>query len=599
MPNDLMHLLRLPNGQIGANTHNIFSKSTTSHMRVSLIHRTFTQLVLLAMLLLGVAKAQGTAHVVSFSKFTVKEGYKQESDGVTGLLLQFDVAFNWLEDDYYKRSFQLSYRVLHNGNELLRSTDEGLSAPNMTAMSQSVKGKPGMVVAAQQVMIPYRAIPLESGPQSVEIVFSLANNTATYTDCYKATVNFTHKKIVRRDLNAQVFTFSNVVLDKTAKEFSTGNAAMEIKAHVDFKYGPEESLNDKYEMYWLLRNLSGKVVFDSRKNTSASDQTVTLPNALIDGKASAKLSMIGSYYNIDLDGPQEAEVVIVLNGTEGGPKEIFTQKMMLNVPPKYNFEAQEFVLNGVKAAPSQRDGVGGIEVNYSCAFKQTGTLRNPEKGKYFFYAAIFDAAGKVVIAPERAPTKGSGSTHLQDGHLPALDHAVAAGSLFIPYHMLTVAAGNHNLKFMLMVSDVNLQTKFPPISNGTVAITKPADVHYRLSLERLEMIHANYDSDIAGLSSPLPELQYLFAVGEDNYFASEYDRNSLTAIPGAATLHLCEGDPINLLLYDIDSGFFNESDLQGQWKIDYAGKGDSFTYSLDNAGQVVALRLKVTKVAGM
>ncbi len=551
------------------------------------------------MLMVGVAKAQGTTHVVSFSKFTVKEGYKQESDGVTGLQLQFDLAFNWLEEDYFKRSFQLSYRMLHNGTELLRSTDEGLSSPNITAESQTVKGKPGMVAIAQQVMIPYLAIPLESGPQLVEIVFSLANDAGTYTDCYKATVNFTHKKIVRHDLNAQVFTFSNVILNKAATETSTGNAAMEIKAHVAYKYGPEESLEDSYEMYWLLRNLSGKVVFDSRKNESISAQTVTLDNALIDGKACAKLSMIGSYYKIDLDGPQEAEVVIVLQGTEGGPKEIFAQKMMLNVPFKYNFEAQEFVLNGVKAAPSQRDGVGGIEVNYSCAFKQTGTLRNPEKGKYFFYAAIFDAAGKVVIAPERAPTQGSGSTHLQDGHLPASDHAVAAGSLFIPYHLLTVPAGIHNLKFMLMVSDVNLQTKFPPISNGTVAITKPADVYYRLGLERLELIPANYDSDISGISSPLPELQYLFAVGEDNYFASEYDRNSLTAMPGATTLRLCEGDAINMLLYDIDSGFFNESDLQGKWKIDYAGKGDSFMYQLDNAGQVVALRLKVTKVAGM
>jgi hypothetical protein len=235
-------------------------------------------------------------------------------------------------------------------------------------------------------------------------------------------------------------------------------------------------------------------------------------------------------------------------------------------------------------------------VQYSVAFKQTGIMRNHEKGKYFFYAAIFDGANKLVIAPERAPTIYAGTSQLQDGQMPSAENVVANGTLFIPLHMLNLPAGAHHLKYALMVSDINLKTKFPVISTGNIAITKPADVRYLLSLEQLEMINADYDTEIVPISSNLPELQYVFAVGNDHYYQSEYVRNSLTAIPGSASLHLSEGDQIHLVLNDIDSGFFNGNDLLGDWKIDYAGKGDSFYYEVNHSGQVVKLRLKVSQV---
>ncbi len=540
--------------------------------------------------------AQGTERKVVFSKITLQENATNSSNGFTGLSLKFDVGFSWVEEDFFKREFALSYRVEQNGSVILRSTDADLYTQPIRGTEQTVKGKKGMLSVGNEVFIPYLSIPLESGPQRAEIIFSLSNDDGTYTDCHRSPLNFTHQKIVRHNLNEQGFTISNFRIDYAAKEFSSNNLGMRIKADVGYKYNREQSLEDQYEIAWLLRNGAGKVLFDSRKDADVPDKTARIQNGTLEGKPGAALELFGNYYAIAMDGPGEAEVVVLLLGAEGGPKEIYAQKMLLNIPPKYNFEEQGFILKTVVAAATKKDGVSGIAVQYSCAFKLSGVMRNHEMGKYFFYAAIFDANGKLVIAPERAPTQGAGSSHLQDGHLPGPDELVANGSLFIPLHLLNLPAGSHQLKFALMVSDVNLKTKFPVVGTGKVSIVKPADLKYLVGLESLEMIDANYDSEIIPISSKMPELQYLFAVGEDQYYASEYNRNSLSGIPGSTTLHLSEGDPINLILYDVDSGFFNNSDLLGRWKIDYQGKGSSFFYELSNAGQVVSLKVKVTKV---
>lgn len=569
-------------------SHNLIQMN----MSIAYTWRRLTLSVVLLILAMYV-QAQGTSRTVTFPKFALQEA-ALEGD-FSGLRMQFDIGFNWVEEDFFKRSFTVSYRMVQGDRVVLASGDGHLNNLSISPTVQTIKGKSVMTATGYSIFIPYIDIPLEAGPQTAEVIFSLANDEGTYTDCFKKTVSFTHKKIVRHDLNQQVFTWSDLQCKYGLQSFSGNYPGMQMSAKVQLKYGPQESLNSEYEFALLLRNTAGKVVFDSRKAAKGSDPTRTLKNEMVDGKPSGVWSSFVGYYDIAMEGPGEAEVVLLLLGAEGGPKEIYQQKMMLQLPPQYNYETQEFALKAVSATEAVRDGVKGIAVAYNCGFKKAGIIRNPEKGQYYFYAAIFDANNKLVVAPDRSPTSGAGTSHLLDGHLPGEANVPAEGTLFIPLHLLNLPAGTHNLRFALMVSDINLQAKFPMVGNGNIVVNKPADVKYRVSLESLEMIDSDYDVEVIPVSSRLPELQYFFAVGKDRYFTSDYTKNSLTALPGAVTLHLSEGDPIQMVLYDVDSGFFNESDALGTWKIEYAGKGDSFDYVVNNSGQVVHLKLKITR----
>lgn len=534
--------------------------------------------------------------IVTFSNFTVQQDAVEDArTGAKGLLLKFDAAFNWTETDFFQRQFDVRYRMEQDGRVVLRDTDVPGYKRSLSTYEGTVKGKPGMLAKGFTLLIPYSAIPLETGQHSVELVFSLANDQGTYTDCHRQKIQFAYTKVQLRTKSEQVFTFRDFVWDFAAKAWGSDVPGMRFTAQVDTKYPPSESADDSYEFYWLLRN-GGQVLYDSRGGTGSVGETEKFSPKLVEGKATAEVSMFADYYSVKMDGPGEAEVVFVLLGAEGGPKEIFSQRMPLNVPPQYNFESQEFTLGRLDVTAATRDGVKGLSVSYSAAFKHTGVMRNHQMGNYYFYLAVFDAANKLVIAPERAATLGAGTTQLQDGQLPGPSNTTAAGELFIPLHLLNVPAGKQQLKYALMVSDVNLKTKFPMVGTGTVAIDKPAERQYRVDLEYLEMIDANYDAEVIPVSSRLPELHYSIRVGEDSYYSSEYNRNSLLAIPGGTTLRLSEGDLLQVVLYDTDSGFFNDSDLLGRWTLDYAAKGDSFVYEVKNTGQVVGMRVKVTRV---
>ncbi|MEY3444797.1 MAG: hypothetical protein RLZZ519_3078, partial [Bacteroidota bacterium] len=458
---------------------------------------------------------------------------------------------------------------------------------------ETIDGKRGMSSREVSLFIPYFEIPLESGTQKADLIFSLSNSGGSYTDCFKTSISWQHKKIVRHNLNDQIFEFKNLKVDYNAKEFRTEQAGLALSSDIGLKYGPEDCIESSYQLACVIRS-GGKEVFDS-ETAENSDQTRLVPLEMIEGKPGSKVRFFVNYNSLKMDGPAEADIVFVLLGAEGGPKEIFTKRMLLDVPVKYNFDEQQFTLQKVEVIPATNDGVQGISVHYACAFKYTTILRNPEKGKYYFYLALLDANGKLAIDPARAPKSVSGTSHLMDAQLPSTTNTVARGSLFIPYYMLTTPAGAGNLKYALMVSDISLGTKFPVLGQGTVAVDKPEELKFRVALEQLEMIDADYDVEFIPPGSRLPELQYLFCVGEYAFFESEYNRNSLFAIPSSATLRISKGDKISMKLYDIDSGFFNNSDLQGKWDIEYLGKASPFLYEAHNQGQVINLRIKVEK----
>lgn len=516
---------------------------------------------------------------VTLSKFTVTENATKFGSSVTGIELRFDLAFNWRESEFMRKSFQPAFRLVQGGQTVLKSDDLADGPSSFLAMDGTVGGKPGMTVTGCKIFIPYMEIPLESGPQKADFILSLANDEGTYTDCAQATLNWKHRKMVRHSINEQEFTLLLVTVNDYVQEFSSNKPGMQVMADVGLKYGADESADEGYTLGLLIRS-SGKVVYDSRTSQSSSDKTRFMRIEAVDGKPLGKIGFHVNYEDLGVEGSVPAEMALVLLGAEGGPKEVARKAFTLNAPVKYKYDEQEFSLKKLEVSPAVKDGVQGISVHYQCGFKYTTMLRDPDRGKYYFYLALFDASGKLAIDPARAPKSGFGTAHLMDSQLPSPTQTAGEGDLFIPLYMLTVPAGTANLKYALMVSDANLAAKFPVVGQGSLTVQKPAERRVRLELERLEMIDANYDAEFIPPGSHLPELQYLFCVGDDAFYASEYNKNSLTAIPGAVVVRIIEGDELNLKLYDVDSGFFNASDLQGRWLIDYAGKPNSFLYEV-------------------
>jgi hypothetical protein len=528
--------------------------------------------------------AQSGAKKVTFTNFTVQENHKDYRTGLLGLLLNFDVEFSWKEPAFENQQFSLSYRAEQGSKTVFQSGNPQLPS----AIFSVDKGSQSVSMSAKSINIsvPYASIPLPAGEQTVNFVFSLANNVGTYPDCATKWVNFNNKKVVSHSIEDQEFTFQDLKTNFAGKDFMSGIRGIEISAKLLTKFKAEETVETSYDFATLVRNGSGKVVFDSRKAAEGHKTVVNVALSDVNGRAGGTLNSFVDFRSLDMEGPGEGEIVFLAMDANGGSKEVFSKKMTLQVPPKYQYEEQGFSASNLTVKPSKVDGVQGIAVNFNCQFTHYGTMRNPEKGNYYFFLALMDATGKQVIALERAPNATAGTTQLMDGFLPEITPTPIKGGLFIPFTMLNLPEGNHSLKYALMVSDINLGTKFPTLATGSLEVVKPKEIQYFVRLEKLVMVNSDYDTEVFGLSSNLPELQYAIGVGFDHYYESEYIKNSLNGVPGSCLLRLSEGDPINLDLYDVDSGFFNDTDKLGSWNLAYVGKGQSFDFHLQNTGLV-------------
>jgi hypothetical protein len=532
---------------------------------------------------------------VSIENWSLAEEKRESRTGLRGIEISMDINFNWVPEEYGYQIFEAQYRLEQDGKVVHRSAENGTAKPlSVMANDWPKQSTVGISCRHYTLFIPYSAISAENGFVKAEFIMTLSNKEGTYTDCIKRTIGFEQRNRQVHNLNEQVFDFQMATLDYAANE--NEHPGFAIKGNINYKFGPDDVMEPHYECNWLLRDSTGKVVFDARKDGSFP-KPVKLTVSTVDAKPAGSYRFFVPYQDLVLEGKHKLSLEVTLLGAEGGPKQIHKEVLMVDLPIQYNFEAQEFSPGNVEVIATELDGVSGIEMSYTCTFKKVGLMRNAEKGNYYFYMALFDANGKMIVAPERAATKGARTSHLQDGHLPSSpQEATVSGKLFIPYYMLKLIPGKHTLKYALMVSDINLETKFPVLEQGTIAIQKPLEVRYHLSLEELVMNDSDYDVEFITYNSHYPELQYYFAVGFDNFYESQYVKNSLTAVPGSANLLLSQGDPINLSLYDVDSGFFNYSDMLGRWRIEYAGKTSPFYLRIDNVGQVQSLRLKVTKL---
>ena len=546
--------------------------------------------IFVLVLLLGICfQLKAQERKIQIANFELEGNHNRYSRGTLGLLLSFDVGFSWQEESLSARSFDIEYRLEQKGKVLPNL--EGTIRKGPRAYSRGRSADENMHVKDLEIFIPYADIPLESGTQNVAVIFSFKNKNGNYPDCAKESIRFKHVKTVIHDVNEQVFDFGELEMDYQGSLFSTKTPALAMKGKVNLKYGPGEIKEDQYDVIWTLRDTDGNMIYQSESQKSSLEKHTTLSPRIVNGKPVANLKASIDYYQLKADGPTPATLEFFVKGANGGPKSIYKKQMTFDFPEKYKFEEQEFTITQVIAAAVKKDGVQGIEIFFQTTPKFTSILRNPEKGDFYFYPLIYDETGKQVILPARAPKIGGSTSHLMDGYFPDFKNKNHSGSLFVPSYMLDLTPGKHALKFALMVSDKNLGTNFPELAKGEFKCEKPAEVTWHLALEYLEMVNAKYDVEFIPVSSRLPELQYAFCVGGDRFFKSDYVKNSLTAVPGATTILCSRGDQMRITLYDVDSGFFNDSDFLGGWELPYPTDGNSFILEKKDEGQVKRMKI--------
>lgn len=528
----------------------------------------------------------------------IEAPYSQYINSNKGLRIKVDVLFSQYAESFLARNYKLDVVLVDAGGFAVFDSRNSYDFPVgvMADKPATANPKVGMEDRDVSLFIPYKSINLPSGKQTVTAVFSMKNDYGNYPDFARKSITFTHTKIDLKTIEQQEFTVKGPTFTYGVKGFGETKPGMNATFTLGMKYGGEQVEGESYLLHLRVHTADGKtLLYDSKNEKDNPHRAEELEAKYFPGDPRIKSFFI-SYQRLRLDAPGDVQVTLDAEEKGKGSRQLYKGTHRFNTPPKYRFDQQVFTPSNVQAMRTTDDGVAGIALSFECDYKFTGPLIDAERGDFYFFAMLLGEKGDTVFTPAVLKRLDYGTTVGWSGHDPELDSTGSFVRLFIPLHRLRLKPGTHTVNYVIVATDRARKARFPILSKGQVQIEQPRVLTYDLNVEYLEVVPAEYDVQVAIFSSPLPDLEWRFEIGEDTEYQSPTAENSLTGRPGTHRLKLCEGDDLYLGLWDIDSGFFNRNDALGHWKIPYVGKGDSFTHTVDAQGVIKSMSIKVQRL---
>ena len=542
---------------------------------------------------------QSPEQKVSLHNFKLKTS-QIDYKGRKGIELGFDLAFNWVDTDYKKKNFFLTWVIQDaEGKEVLRSAEQS----TYTDQKKRVLARPawreqnpkGMQRDDIQLALPLKFLPLKSGKQTFTAIFSLKNETYSFENFASETFTFEHEEIKEHPFSEQKFTVENWKFSQQQTGFGTDVPGLKMSFRLRPKYGQDVTASTSYGITWVLRDSTGKVVFDSRKTTSIHHRRKYVHFDRLTGGAFRKTVCFLSYDEIKLPGPGQVQIVLFAKSEAGETKEIYTGKHYLNLPVKYYYSEQKFKVSDLKSSISEVKGLHGLGINFNLSFEKVGPRMDPELGDYYIYAVIRDRKGNVVYAPKKLDIMKGQSSAPVFPCAAFLDKGPIKIEIFIPWYQLNLLEGKAYLQYSLFASSQSRAIKFPELGKGGRVVLAPRLRNYHFSLTNLEIVDGDYDVEFLKAGSHKPDLQWMLQLGRDNLYTSKQINNTLKAPKGEANITVAEGDKLSIVLYDIDSGILNRDDWINRWEIQYLPQKGDFVHEASAKGNLISMRVEMLR----
>lgn len=190
------------------------------------------------------------------------------------------------------------------------------------------------------------------------------------------------------------------------------------------------------------------------------------------------------------------------------------------------------------------DGTSGIKLelsDYSVALTDSAAYA---VGCVYF-PVLLDAQGDTVFHPRMLPPRTGPETQARQESFFDNWNDPTTLSFFIPVRHLRLPPGEHQLSYLLMVTDDSLKAKFPPLTQGKVTVRQPRLFDYQLDLR-----HGKYAIQSAD-GTPGTNLRWELKIGHDLVYESPIARRSDTLLPARPQFRFAEGDVVSLDIVDL------------------------------------------------
>ena len=539
--------------------------------------------------------SQEAEKVMSVKNFKFTENVEHIHSKLICIKPTFNVHFNWSESNRDYRKFKL-YWVLKDeqGNTVFDCRNEKSIFLNYESLTPNMNVE-YMEDKGVYIHIPNKSINLPEGTHTLSLVFSAKGKLYEFPDFHTEKITIHQQSFSSHTLEEQGFSIKNLEFLPLSKGFGVNDPGLTTRFDLGLTYGPDHAADVSYYLRWEFQNLAGTTIFSSSRASSIhhKDEAIYLKNYI---DKTNEVELFTQYGDIELSGSSEVQFVLFATLKSGASREIYREKLKIDLPDKHDYKDQEFSMSDTEIGHYDLYGTLGIRLTSTCKFKYDGPLENKEDGdKYRFKLTFQDEAGNNVFLKNDYSYIGNFNSDKQS-LAPKYQDPIGQISLFYPYRRMNLPPGDHTLTYTVGVSNKSGNIKFPDVLTGTLEVSMPEVHEAEVKVTELFVYSGDYDTKLENFGNALPDPMWVLKVGNETFYKSSKRENSLEASGGTATFAYAVGEKVRLNVLDHDRGFFNPNDLIESISLLYQEKGDTFSMTKEEHGKVSSISLTWKKL---
>ncbi len=520
---------------------------------------------------------------ISVHNFKYLQNQKDFHGGETGIECEMDLHFSEVITDFFKKSFQITWKLIDQNNQVVYNSELNASS-NFNKKEYSSPSVPfdeknpsTMEDKNVALFIAYKDLNLEEGTHQLTLVLSATNKIKNHPDFWKEKIIIEQKTYQKYTINEQEFDLQNFNMNYKADGFAIKEKCLLFSFDLFLKYYRDNLDTKGYKLYWKILNQHQQVIFNSEIASSVHHRYELIHINNIQEKGFDKIKLYLQYQDIKLNTPEEVTFIILAEDDTKNRREILKEKMYLDIPEKYKYEDQEFTIKNLHIFENKKDGVQGINCVFNISFKYNSTLQNLDKGdNYCFYLNLYHS-NKEKVSLYKSYKKRQYTSNNFFRVTPSSEKESHEVNIFIPYRIIQLEQGSYPLNYELKVTDENKRIQFPILQTGNFELDQPQKKSALIRIDKLVVEYDKYDAQVLNFGSTKPDLQWHLLVGKDLIYQTKTMKNSFSAFAGSATINYVEGDEINIVVYDIDKTVFNPNDFIESYTIPYTKQKTSFS----------------------
>lgn len=412
-----------------------------------------------------------------------------------------------------------------------------------------------------------------------------------------------------------IFSYSQELYDK--QEFNIQNIKIDtiddahfklgisLRFDVEFKYAIEDFTYDEYKISALLKDKSGKLIYNNSENfikVSAKPDFSNKKNVI---EKAVYLFIPISDINLT-SGKHQISLELNAVNKSVSFKNIFSQNIEYIKPKLYDYSEQELKIQDFTANAGKRTGQNGININLDCFYKYASQLiksnYTADGAHYYFYVTMYDKNNNLVFSPSEDISNYRLSEYdMREALIPNIKDEI---SLFISNRKLNLPEGKHNLKVYLNVTNKKQDIVFKDIATTSIEVTQEPFYIVETNISNLKIVYSdNYD--VANVFGQIfskrsknkgrgyPDVYWKITTGYDYIYSSGVVDNAFYGLDGSTIFRITDSDPVWFEIYDFDK--ISQNDFIASYKIDhpkgnYILEKENFKYK-----NIESVDLKFTK----